>query len=1140
MQKTASCGRRGMGVPCSANRRLTTKIVRVMRITSFLLLAFSLHISAKTMSQTITLSGKNLPLAKVFSAIEEQTGFGVVGKKELLISSKPVTFSVRDMPLASFLALIFEDQPIGYEINERTVFIKTKAVVEMVVPAPPLTGLVMDLDGTPLPGASVRVKGSKTGTMTNAEGRFTIKVDAGDILVISFVGYTEMMIMDGVLQTKGGELMKGETGFLMVKLARAHSRLDEVQVMAYGTTSMRMSTGNISTVKAEDIARQPVNNPLQALQGRVPGIFIEQATGMAGSAIKVRIQGQNSIGNGNEPLYVIDGVPFTASLLPSIGDGLQNGSPLSFINPSDIESMDVLKDADATAIYGSRAAGGAILITTKKGKAGKTKVDVNLRNGWANVTRKIDLLNTQQYLQIRKEGFSNDNVDINAAPYNTPLYAAYVVPDLKTWDQNAYTDWQKELIGGTASYRDVNATVSGGTARTNYLVGATWHKETTVFPTTDANTKTSVHFNVNSNSESQKFNMSLSGSYMLDNNRLPGIPDLTYQALTLPPNAPAIKNTDGSINWMPLDNGGSPISAYSMNPGALLLQRLTIKTNNLVTSGVLGYEVLPGLTIKSSFGYTMMQVKETKISPSTMFTPEDRPYYNRTSTFGNNTITSWIAEPQITYRKAIGNGVMDVLAGTTFQQESGDGLRLEAKGFNSDLVMEDIRSATLVKPFEDRGTTIYQYRYNALFGRLNYNHDDRYVLTLSVRRDGSSRFGPENRFHNFASAAGAWIFSNERFINEHISLLSFGKLKASYGTTGNDQIGNYEYYSLYFPTNANLAYQDASGLQAIRLPNPYLQWEETKKLSFGLDLGFLNDRLLLNVVHHRNRSSNQLLSQQLATSTGFGFIMTNLPATVQNTGWEIVVNTVNIRQKDFSWSSSFNITLPKNKLIAFPGIENSGYQDRLIVGEPLNVMRRYHLLGVDPQTGLYEYATKDGGVTSSPNYTNDRLVVLTNINNPVRYGGLQNSFQYKGLQLDVLFSFVQQKGEGYRYGRFIVGTIQNQPVSVLDAWHKPGDQATFQRYVSLRNYNNYVPATYLGGSDAVYEDASYIRLKNVSLSWNLPEKFTRKAALKNASIYAQGQNLLTFTKYSGFDPENRSTSFLPLLRVWTVGLRVTL
>jgi len=417
---------------------------------------------------------------------------------------------------------------------------------------------------------------------------------------------------------------------------------------------------------------------------------------------------------------------------------------------------------------------------------------------------------------------------------------------------------------------------------------------------------------------------------------------------------------------------------------------------------------------------------------------------------------------------------------------------------------------------------------------------DRYIVTATSRRDGSSRFGENNRFHNFWSLGGAWIFSKERFIENTFHFLSFGKLRASYGTTGNDQIPDYAYLSLYSSNSGGLVpYQNTTGLAITGLPNPYLQWEETKKLQVGADLGIIKDRLLLCITYTQNRSSNQLLGYLLPTITGFNAINGNFSATIQNTSWEFLLNTKNLQNKAFSWNTSINLTIPKNKLVAFPNLAESGYASTLVVGYPLDVQKFFHFVGVDPTTGLYQFEDSHGATTSNPNAQTDRTVLISL--QPKFYGGMENIFRYKSFELSFLFQFVKQIGGINKYWNGEQGpgtfypTYSNQPTSVLDRWQKTGDSRSIQRY-GTNDYFNLAQASDAGFS----EDASFIRLKNLSLSWQLPAKWLQKAYLQNCQIYAQGQNLFTITRFHGLDPENQTFNFLPPLRMITVGIQIGL
>lgn len=1096
---------------------------------SVLLLSLTCFYSnAQASEHRVTINGI-VPLKAVFKAIKKQTGFAVMYNTNItmLNQEEKVSVDFKETPLDEVLTFLLRGKGLGWTYNDDVVVIHKKEVVapkknegdSTVTPAM-LTGKVTDAAGSPLPGVTVQVKGTMQGTTTDAEGKFSLaKVANGDVLVVSSIGFETRAVT-----------IKGRS--VLVELNLMVSGLDETVVIAYGETTRRLSTGNIATVKAKDIAKQPVNNPLLALQGRVPGLFITQNNGIAGGGITVRVQGQNSLLNGNDPLYIVDGVPIPSQLPTSLGGDILKGSggqaaggsigyghPLSYINPSDIESIDILKDADATAIYGSRAANGAILITTKKGRAGATKVEIDLQQGIGQVHRRVKMLNTPQYLEMRHEALKNDGL--------TPDPDAHY--DLTLWDTTRYTDWQKVLIGNKAKYTNINASVSGGTTNLQYLIGGTYHRETSVFPRAFADQKGTIHFNINSISANQKFHIQLTGNYMVDDNQLPAS-DLTQTAVPMGPNAPPLYNANGTLNWAPNASG----SSTWINPLAALYREYNNLTNNLISNAVLGYRIIPGLEIRSSFGYTILQSDELTTEPLASVRPERRSRTVRSANYGTRNLNTWIIEPQVNYVRNLGKGKLDLLLGSTIQQNNAKGEYVQGLGHNTDEAMGDLNSAATITPLY---SFITKYKYNALFGRLNYNWENKYIINLTARRDGSSRFGPANQFHNFASVGGAWIFSQEKFINENFLFLSFSKLRASYGTTGNDQIPDYSFLNLYSPVYVDIPYQNISGLISGALFNPYLQWEQTRKLQIGLDMGFLKDRILMNFTYQRNRSSNQLLTYNLPSMTGFTGVTSNFPATIENTSWELELNADIFQTSNFNWTTHINLTIPKNKLVAFPELANTGYANSYIIGQPISIARLYHSLGVDPATGEYIYADRDGKPTSSPDYFIDRTVTLNT--SPKYYGGFQNSFSYKGLQLDILFQFVKQVGvsnivsSGLFPGQFFRG-FSNQPVTVLDRWQRSGDNASIAKYTTSPgdSYNNVYT------SDYVYRDASYIRLKNLSLSWTPPVKWVQVVHLRHARIYVQGQNLLTITNYEGLDPESQENMSLPPLRIITMGIQV--
>lgn len=1110
---------------CLLHGQVLTQTVRVMKITGILLLATCLHVCGKGHSQTVTLSEKDAPLEKIFRAIEQQTDFVFFADFALLQKAKAVTINVKGMPLQEALDICFKEQPLSYSIVGKNIVVdlrggemKEKAGAIQGLALIDVRGRVTNEENDPVAGVSVLVKGTKMGTSTNGDGEFVLNNVPDDaILVLTAVNI--QTVEEAINGRRNLELkVKGKTG-----------KLDEVQVIAYGKTSQRFNVGNVTTVKAEDIEKQPVQNPLLALQGRVPGLVVTQTTGIPGGGVTVRIQGQNSIRSGNDPLYVIDGVPYPSQLLAPDGP-LVNGSPLNYINPSDIESIDVLKDADATAIYGSRAANGAILITTKKGKVGRTKVDLNFQQGWGKVTRKVDMLNTRQYLDMRYEAYRNDGID-----WRDPAVSA---DDLKVWDTTRYTDGQKELIGGTAKYTNVNVAVSGGTAAIQFIVGGTYNRQTTVFPGDFDDKRGALHFTLNGSSNNQKFHFQLSGNYIFDDNHLPNT-DLTRVAINLEPVAPPFYNPDGTLNWALNASGASTWE----NPLVYTLyQDYSNITKNLVSNALVSYDILPGLAVKSSFGYTNLQTNTYLPVPLESFRPEDRRFIQRQALYHYRTMNSWIIEPQITYNEIFWMGKFEALIGTSIQQNNNDALDLRGTGYTSNVVLSDIRSAAVVQV---SSTNVSEYRYNALFGRLGYTWANKYIINLNARRDGSSRFGGNNKFHNFGSIGLGWLFSQEKLIKEAVPFLSFGKLRASYGTTGNDQIPDYSYLSLYGSIfNVGIPYQSNNGLSAFRIPNPNLQWEQTRKWQIGIDLGFLNDRILINATYARNRSSNQLLQLSLPAVTGFEGITENFPALIQNTSCEFSVNTINIKGRVINWSSNFNLTIPRNKVVSFPNFEESSYAagfGGVIVGQPLGIQKGYRYLGVDPATGRYLIADKNGAPTTSPIFPDDYLTLINTL--PKYYGGFQNNVTYKSFQLDFLFQFVKQIGAKALFynnsnlpGEFY-STSSNQPVTVLNRWQKPGDNTSIGRYNTDYTVNPYL----VSGSDAGYSyAASYIRLKNVSFSWQFPAQWLQKANLQNGRIYFQGQNLVTITNYTGLDPENQTTNALPPLQLWTVGIQLGL
>lgn len=1066
---------------------------------------------------------KDMPFERAIKTIESKTGYSFLYTKQDIWTDAKVTLEVKDEEIKAILDKLFQPLQLAYSIDNKIVVISAKRIsvadasTKSAVDA--VKGIVQDEKGRPLEGATVKCKGAEKGVVTGVDGRFSM-AKVCRVIEVSYIGYDSKEVA-----------VSGEVN-LSIKLDLSKGELDNLQVIAYGTTSRRLSTGNTSTIKGADIEKQPVGNSLIAMQGRVPGLFIQQGSGAPGATMNIRIQGTNSLLGGGEPFYVVDGVPYASTLLYTVSNSAiwgdqslslareGNGSPLSYLNPSDIESIEVLKDADATAIYGSKAANGAILITTKRGRIGATAIDIGITSGWEDMPKRIKLLNAQQYLEMRHEAIRNSNANISASDY-----------DLNgTWDTTRSTDWQEVFLGKSSNYLNGRVQVSGGNAGANYLVGVTYSDRRGMLSGDFSDKKVSTHFALNTTSANQKFKLQLSANYMVDNNRLPSV-NITSNMLYMSPVAPALRNADGSLNWALNSAGVSTWLFGGQHPLAALLNKFNTNVNNLVSNLVLSYSLLPNLELKTSLGYTYMQSDQLNTYPLSASQPYLRPFILRSSTFVFNNMRSYLAEPQLFYHKLVGKGRLDVLLGGTVQKSVNSGRAVNAQGQVSDAQLENISAAPSLTALPD----LYSiYRYAALFTRLSYNYSNKYLLNATLRRDGSSRFGPNSRFHSFGAIGAAWVLSEEAFLKLPHTI-SFLKAKISYGTTGNDQIGDYAYMNLYSPYNVDIPYGGTNSLSVNGLSNNELQWEETKKLNLGMDIGFFSDRILLGVNYSINKSTNLLQNFNLPFTSGYTNILRNFAGTVQNTSLEVTLNSSVVKNKSFSWSVGANFTRGRNKLLKLP--ESNKLTDLAyygyVVGMPLGVYYVYHYRGIDPQTGLYVVEDAKGNPTSSPNFDTDRKVLM-NLQRPY-YAGFNNSIMYRGLQLDIFIQFVKQRASrfyqaaGYRPGR----ALYNQPISVLNRWQKPGDIAGMPKFATSGQNELFV------STDAYFEDASFARLKNVSLSWGVPEEYLKKAKIRNLRLSLNMQNLLTFTKYSGLDPETGNSAIQPF-RTVVIGLQMGL
>lgn len=1114
------------------------KILLVMKLTMVMICISLLSVSARGLSQ-VTLHEKNANLEEVFKQVRQQTGYTFIYESGLQVETGRVSVNVTNVSLDDALKVIFRNQLLTYKLVDKNVVVQKKEVsilekVRGLFTLPVSIHGVVVSEGTPLAGVTITVKGKEKTTITNLRGEFAFtELNEDDILIFNYIGF----------ERKEVPLKDRKSSNFYIILQLSDTKLDEVQVVAYGqATSQRLSTGSIAKITAAEIEKQPVTNVLQALSGQVPGVLITQTSGTPGAGISVQIRGASSLpsingiaATGTAPLYIIDGVPFLSEPAYSAGGNTvgylkpaYGNSPLNAINPSDIENIEILKDADATSIYGSRGANGVILITTKKGKSGKTKVDVNVSKGISAVPslHRVENMTLAQYLEVRRTAFANSGL----------VPTATTAPDLMVWDTTKTTDFQKVLMGKVAQTTDASTAFSGGNAQTNFLLSGTYHKETTVIPGDYSYDRGAVHLAVEHTSIDRKFSANITTTLVLDKNnnvsRLGQTTDLANVAFTQAPDFPLYDATGQNLYWI-----NQSANAY-LNPLRYLYKTYTAKNNNLIGGIMLKYTPVHGLNLKLNTSYNKLIADAQDLSPSKSISP-----YTTTlpsAAFQQNTATTWNVEPMADYTTKLGRGTLNILAGATFQDNKyAQPFYITGTNYSSDALLNSISAAGTVNVYNFDS----EYKYQSVYGRLNYNWQNKYIANINYRYDGSSKFGSNNRFGSFGSAGAAWIFSEESLLKDKLPFLSYGKLRASYGVSGNDQIPNYLYLDTYKTSSYN--YSGTTGLVPTKLANPDLKWEVNKKLEVAMDMGFLKDRILLTGAWFLNHTNNPLVSSPITAVTGFTSYYANMPAKIQQKGLEFTLTTQNFKTKAFSWTTSFNISFSQSKLVSFPSIANTGYINYMVVGQDMSTIYAWHYTGLSATTGLptVQDANHNGTTLISEsglaaNGLGD--MVAAGKSNPDYYGGMNNSFRYKGFQLDLLMQFT---GHSTKYSiDYYSGTVppgysavnmSSYSYDLFKATNGKIATRTFGYNTDGTAYNTYVK---YAQSDAVLSDGAYLRVKNVALSYTFKDNWVKELKMGSAQVFLQGQNLLTFTNFKGYDPESPASN-IPPLRTIVVGLK---
>jgi TonB-linked SusC/RagA family outer membrane protein len=1097
---------------------LWPKTLRVMKLIILILTTAILQVSASSYAQKVTLNMRNASLDKVFREIRKQTDFDFFYTDNLGVENRKVDINIKDVYLVDALDRCLEGQPLSFSIENKIIVIRAKPISAIVhqqkAAKITITGKVLTDKNEAFAGVVVREKNRPSNqTATDRLGAFSLAVDDQNaVLQFSYIGYDP-------IEVKANEIKNP----LVMKVSL--NDLDQVQITAYGTTTKRLNAGNITTITAKDIEKNPVNNVFEALQGKVPGLFIQQVTGQPGGAFSLRLRSSSNFATGaTQPLVVVDGVRYPSGTLNlsentayGTKDFLQGGNGLNYINPNDIESIDVLKDVDATAIYGSSGSYGVILITTKKSKQASQAFNANIYTGVSVNGQTTALMNTDEYLMLRREAIKNDNLSVTADDL-----------DLNgTWPVDRYTDWKKEFMGGSALTTNANLSYSGGNQSTSYLISGSLRDMGNIQRHKGSNGDGSLRFALNTNTSDNKFSFALSGTYLSSKNDM--VPyDFSISAL-LVPNAPPAYKEDGSLDWNSIGiNVNSSASASNVNR---LYKNIT---NNLLANATLVYRPTSKLTFRGIFGYNTLTGKENIGYPTSAFNPSNTNAANSTvGIFHQYNTRSITVSPYAEYHSPLGSkGDLSIKLGGEINNRVNNYADITGTGFPSDALLNNPSAGSAV-------TTNYnltEYRSIGMYGIIKFVWDKKYIIDINTRRDGSTKFGPGRRFGNFGSAALAWIFSEEGLIKNNLSFLSFGKLRASTGIVGGDAIGDFAYLSTY--TVIGGTYDGKVGLSPSSLPNPRLNWERNFNSEFALELGFFNDRITTDFSYYYNRAGNQLLGQPLSSVTGYTGYALNSDALIRTSGLEISLSSTNIKAKDFNWTTRFNISLPKSKLLRIPTQinQNTNY----VLNQPVTGIFLYKYNGVNPQTGNYSF-TNSKGVTadySSGLAQADRTEFVDLA--PKYFGGLTNAISYKNFSLDFSFNFTSRTGKNFLgqtafpFGLFGL----NGSTIWLRRWQNPGDETDIPKLTS--GFGGIGRQSLLQNSTGAYSNATYARLQNVSMRYNFGQQVLKKIHVKNLSVYLQGQNLLTISKFDGLDPENLSAGVIPPLRVFTAGLNLTL
>ncbi|OYT17719.1 MAG: SusC/RagA family TonB-linked outer membrane protein [Bacteroidetes bacterium 4572_77] len=1020
----------------------------------------------------ISLKLENVSIKDILKEIENQCELTFVYNDTKVDVTKRIDVDFRELELNKVLKTISEEINVDYEIKDNNIILtpknqsqKPKADESGIK----ITGTVTILgEGSSLPGVSVLEKDTKNGTVTNMDGHYSITVSNMEaILVFSYIGFESVE-------------MPANKMVVNIKMKQNIESLDEMVIVGYGKESKKLLTGSVSVIGATDITSKPISNINEAMQGKSTGVQVVSNSGTPGGGISVKIRGVSSINAGSEPLYVIDGIPVITGDYSQIGFSGQTINAVSDINPNDIESISVLKDAAAATIYGARSSNGVVLITTKKGALQqKTRINFSTYYGVQEVVNKLDMLNATEFMKYKNEA------SISAG--GLAIYSQEQI-DNNTID----TDWLNEVLQ-IAPISNYELSATGGTKKTKFFIsGGYFNQQGTLIGTgyERLNGRVNIDYKVN-NWMNIGANIGLSYS---KNNRKEGDQSLNSplaNAIAMPSIYP-VYNPDGTYN----DDGpfANPVSIGNLH----INEGFTFRN---IANVYADFNIAEGLSFSTKIAADYYNLREHTYDPPTT---RQGGKYNGLGIESTNNVINIVNNNILKYEFELNSSHhFRTLAGYSFEKYERRSTYLRGQNFPN----ENFQWIASAANITEGSASALNKGLNSYFGEMKYDFNYKYLFTLSGRFDGSSNFGENHRYGFFPAASAAWRVSMEDFFN--VSAIDDFKIRASYGITGNDGIPSFKSLNLY-SSGAN--YLGEPGIYPSQLPNPDLRWESTAQLDIGFDMSFLDNRISITFDYYNKYTKDLLLYRPIPQSSGFSSIISNI-GEMKNNGVELSLSA-KIIDSDFIWSFTTNLSHNKNeitKLYNNQPIEQIGRGENSVrVGEPIGVFYNYESLGVDPSTGdlVFNDIDGDGKITE-----NDRKVIGDP--NPDLFGGITNEFSYNNFTLSLFFQFSYGNDVFNGTRRYIESMKgqDNQLHDIINRWRQAGDISSIPRATTADLNNND------RASSRFIEDGSYMRLKNLKLSYNFNKKWLNKIKINKFEVYIMTQNLLTFTNYSGMDPE---------------------